>query len=64
MPPASRAGILHNPATGLAPETALARVSLAALQENFNVNAAGHILMLKHMAPLLVAAAKANGATA
>ena len=58
------AGILHNPATGLAPETALARVTLAGLLENFQTNAAGHILALKHMAPLLAAAARANGATA
>ena len=59
-----RAGILHNPATGLAPETALARVTLAGLLENFQTNAAGHILALKHLAPLLAAAARANGATA
>lgn len=35
-----------------------------ALLQNFQINAAGHILVLKHFAPLLAAAAKGNGATA
>lgn len=56
-------GILHDAATGLAPETALSRVTMASLLQNFQVNAAGHILTLKAFAPLLAAAQQQNGAT-
>ena len=56
-------GILHDAATGLAPETALSRVTLEGLTACFHVNAAGHILVAKHFQGLLAAAAAGSGAT-
>ena len=56
-------GVLHIPGE-MMPETALARVSQHALATCFAVNAAGPILVGRAFAPLLVAAAKAGGATA
>lgn len=54
-------GILHDSA--MAPETALARLTMENLLKCFSVNAAGHILVCKAFAPLLINAAKVNGAT-
>ncbi|KAI7838057.1 hypothetical protein COHA_008140 [Chlorella ohadii] len=54
-------GILHD--ASMSPETALARVTMDSLLKCFQVNAAGHILVAKHFAPLLINAAKLNGAT-
>jgi NAD(P)-dependent dehydrogenase (short-subunit alcohol dehydrogenase family) len=54
-------GILHD--AGMAPETGLARVTMHNLLTNFQVNAAGHILVCAAFQPLLVNAARVNGAT-
>ena len=54
-------GVLHD--AGMAPETGLARVTMQHLLKNFQVNAAGHILVCSAFQPLLVAAARVNGAT-
>ena len=47
----------------MAPETGLARVTMHNLLTNFQVNAAGHILVCAAFQPLLVNAARVNGAT-
>ncbi|KAL4856211.1 putative oxidoreductase [Chlorella vulgaris] len=54
-------GILHD--AGMTPETGLQKVTLASLTKCFQVNAAGHILVCKAFAPLLINAAKASCAT-
>lgn len=56
------AGVLHTP-DGIAPETALARLNQSSLERVFAVNAFGPILVSKAFAPLLINAAKANGAS-
>lgn len=56
------AGLLHIPGK-LSPETALSRVDAASLQAVFGVNTFGPILVSKAFAPLLINAAKANGAS-
>lgn len=55
-------GVLHIPGV-MMPETALARLSQAALTTCLAVNAAGPILVGRAFAPLLVAAEKAAGAS-
>ncbi|EFN56040.1 hypothetical protein CHLNCDRAFT_35335 [Chlorella variabilis] len=54
-------GVLHD--ATMTPETGLARVTMDSLLKCFQVNAAGHILVCKAFAPLLVNAAEAGGAT-
>jgi len=55
------AGVLHVPGE-LAPETALASVTAAALLRTYAVNAVGPLLVLKAFAPLLRASAVASAA--
>lgn len=56
-------GILHGKGANgerLMPETSLARLDAAFLQQNFLTNSIGPILVMKHFSPLLYAARKDN----
>jgi NAD(P)-dependent dehydrogenase (short-subunit alcohol dehydrogenase family) len=53
------AGLLHDRASGIAPEKRLADVDSDALAASFAVNAAGPLLVAKHFEPLLAHAERA-----